>query len=97
MSQKLTGREAVKALMDGKKVKNPRRTVQLKGGLLVDEANYSWSLSDLLKQDDWEIVPEAMMWEGEATVDFHSLDVLTVMVPKQFENKRVKIRIEEIL
>jgi len=106
MTKKLTGREAVIALLDGKKIKTYEYTIDevifyIKDYSLFssfeDKTEVHRDISDILLFDHWEIVPEPMVWEGEAEPDFHSLDVLTIMVPKEFDGKRVKVRIEEIL
>ena len=94
MTKKLTGREAVIALMEGKTIRvMVKRTP-------VTEKSEVWDLNYLttLKEEQVEIVPEPMVWEGEllADMDYHG-DEACVEIPRSFLSKRVKVRIEEIL
>ena len=87
MTKKLTGREAVIALMEGKKV---RRTgvfneEQFNNMVSFDPAELKiictfndnpddydyWQLAHVVQFKDWEIVPEPMVWEGVESVLSH--------------------------
>jgi len=122
MSQKLTGREAVKALMDGKSI---TRHCKVRGKIVSKFVQYDIKffyddgteevkpISDITLCNNWEIVPEPMVWEAECFVDtvvYASMltvsgnlassnikDAQTIVVPETFKGKRVKVRVEEIL
>lgn len=117
MSNKLTGREAVIALMQMKSVKRKDRVLQY----FEDEDAFIYfgspfraeTFENIVAHDDWEIAQEPLVWEDEQTVGtrFYSnqltvsgklvssdcKEVYTVIVPDSFKDKRVKVRIEEIL
>jgi hypothetical protein len=92
MTKKLTGREAVIALMEGRAIKNHNRTLSLLSDqYCVDQTGFHWSLKEILSEKEWEIVPEPMVWEEIIDIGDQS------KVPTWAQNKRVKVRIEEIL
>lgn len=129
MSDKLTGREAVKALMDGKKIfrtatyLGSNHTYRMQIDVSGDKETVVWtsgdyspkpfSLDHVIVHNDWEIVQEPMVWEDDQTVgtQFFSKqltvsgslvaseckEVQVVYVPDSFKEKRVKVRVEEVL
>lgn len=121
MTKKLTGREAVIALMDGKTLfteddQQGNSKIKFINGrverLETNIASPAWNINYIL-QKDWEIVSEPMTWEGEEIVqEYIGITIkegfLTdirepndkyfyIKTPESFKNKRVKVRIEEIL
>ena len=124
MNKKLTGREAVIALMQGK---NVRKTNAPSYFYFSEENKLCRRIPSgeheecdfgveacFFRYDDWEIVPEPMVWEGVESVIVELTQDNSVMyatypprptqterfliqVPETFANKRVKVRIEEIL
>ncbi len=101
MSQKLTGREAVIALMDGKKVINGGAIFYFTDGRCLsrysDGTISERSLDEVFSYGNWTIVPEPMVYESETVVGGEYDFEVSVQVPKKFNGKRVKVRVEEIL
>ena len=99
MSNKLSGREAVKALMDGKSVKRKDRVLQY----FEDEDAFVYfgspftveTFERIVVHDDWEIVQEPLVWEGEMLFDTLA-DLGINAFPIGFYGKTIKVRIEEI-
>lgn len=107
-TKKLTGREAVIALMQGKKIRAPNAQPyfylnndnvlirQLPNEPLENCHDLGYGFDSLLRHDYWELVPEPMVLEGERTVgDIHGN--LVVHLDFSWNSKRVKVRVEEIL
>jgi hypothetical protein len=111
MSQKLSGREAVIVLLEGKKVFRSSHPV---GKLVVTynlldtcfEGNFpndknmgpeALSMEDVLKHHDWEILKERMVWEGEMLFNQLPGNPNLLKIPDRFYGKRVKVRVEEVL
>jgi hypothetical protein len=128
MTKKLTGREAVIALIEGRQVfrmgsfsnNQFHNTLTFYPDVGKIDCTFNrdsndvkeWQLIHVLQYHDWKIVPEPMVWEGEEGVlcsegykqkfegnaSFMTLSLsYYVKVPETFANKRVKVRIEEIL
>ena len=109
--KKLTGREAVIALLDGKKIraigaepyfylsKDKVLLRQMPDKPFEDCRDLGYSLDDVLRDVDWEIVPEPMVWGSEILLNEIPIspDYTHCVVPIRFHNKRVRIRIEEII
>ena len=111
-TNKLTGQEAVIALMQGKKIKRitaaketavafyqpTQRCFEVKffssDGLALGRDFFG--IESIVTKENWEIVHEPMVWEGERTVgDIHGN--LVVHLDFSWNSKRVKVRVEEIL
>ena len=111
MTKKLTGREAVIALMEGKKIFRIEKCIspeeEYRMELLVDKNNQPciwttkspyaqpFSFDRVLSHDDWELVP--MVWEGVEDAEYTDAYGAVIQIPHEWRNKRVKVRIEEIL
>jgi len=103
--KKLTGREAVKALMEGK-------MLQLEGMAGPVKFFYCWDSHEFrmidmpknsgypikyIMEQEWEIVREPMTWKGTGTATKIGTKMIGVFIPEKFENTLVKITVEEIL
>lgn len=114
MSDKLTGREAVIALMQGKKVKDNYVTFSLgyDDKEVLDDVGKNYGFRYFLAKDEFYLVPEQMVWEGEGVAEvlknqLFENGVLSPMgtvaiiratnFPLDGDGKRVKVRVEEIL
>jgi len=97
--KKLTGREAVIALMENKCVRRLNEVVKYdeEEDCFYNEVR-SLSFVDIVKCDDWEIIREPMIWESEnERVEYTDAYGDILQVPSGWYGKRVKVRIEEIL
>lgn len=107
--KKLTGREAVIALMQGKKIRAPNAQPyfylnndnvlirQLPNEPFENCHDLGYGFDSLLRHDYWELVSEPMVYESETVVGGEYDFEVSVQVPKKFNGKRVKVRVEEIL
>lgn len=105
-SKRLTGREAVIALMQGKKVKRvsvPEFVYSINNCnhfVLHRNKHYMGThmvFHDFLTHNDWEIVPEPMVEEFEVKVLDETWGGASIEISHSFVGKRVKVRVEEIL
>lgn len=101
MSDKLTGPEGVVALMQGKSIRHKSGSIIKWDGdsqLFYTKDGKCWNFSGVL-ENDWELVPEPMVWEGEDSVEqmMYEVCLLELELPLKFYKKRVKVRVEEIL
>ncbi len=100
--KKLTGREAMIAVMQGKKVQRGDRREYTQFWVPEGSDLPSWDIADILAFNDWELVPEPMVQElitkaiSESNTD-HDDDGVVIYVDEKFLGKRVKVRVEEIL
>jgi hypothetical protein len=104
-SKKLTGREAVIAIMQGKKITREEDEIWLNPGAVELDTNKTsqkhkyLSFAEILAYDDWEIVIEPRVWEGECEgrVDALVLGWSGPTMPDWMHEKKFKVRAEEIL
>ncbi len=101
-SQKLSGRQAVKAMLDGQRIKRFETEYWINRGAITPQCNRQLGnkvqFSDILEFNDWEIVRAPMSWEGE-TVSFDLPYFIRLSFPfnSEWEGKRVRVRVEEII
>jgi len=108
MTKKLTGRQAVITLMQGNKV---RKTGAPSYFYLSEQNRLCRRIPSgeheecefgiehcFFRHDDWEIVQEPEVWEGELEGRLGGLVTIgSEYMPNWMQNKLVKVRIEEIL
>ena len=108
MKEKLTGKEAVIALMQGKKVREASGDVYYydENGLFCSDPSgenthvfYGDDFGSIFEHDEWEIVIEPRVWEGvlEGRLGGMVLGGPGPVMPDWMLEKKFKVRAEEIL
>jgi hypothetical protein len=105
----MSNRELLVALAQGKKM---RMTSWVSGqfismsddGDICIETGEPYCLPGVVAGYDWQEVVEPLRWEGEVSVTYNPVTSTTarpninyITVPPEFYNKRVRVRIEEII